>query len=106
MAPRLEFIPNEGVGAEPRDVLPDTFLNIRHAPQLDGVDGGPVRLIGARLDVVPDLLVRRGEGAAVAVVDDGDLAQLECAVEEEDVAEGVSDVAACVAVDDGFYFFC
>lgn len=67
------------------------------------VNLGPVPFVDLLLDVGNDLLLGPMERPAVGVVDDGDFVEAKLAVEDGDVAEGVSGVAACVAVD---YDFC
>ena len=48
-----------------------------------------------------DVGVAKGEGAAVGVVDDGDLLDAEDDVADDEVAEDFFDVAAGVADDEG-----
>jgi hypothetical protein len=73
---------------------------------LDLVNLGPDALVDALADPVAllgpllELLVGVAHGAAVGVVQDHDLGQLHHRVQGDDVAEGVADVAASIAVDD------
>lgn len=67
------------------------------------VNLGPQLLGSELLDLGPDVVLGEGEGAAVGVVDDGQLVEVEQAVGDVDVVQRVADVSARVAGDEDLW---
>lgn len=75
---------------------------LHHRSPLHPVHQTPILLTHPRPDMVANLLIRRGKRSAIGVVDNGNFIEVKRSVLDEQAAEGVADVAAYVAVDDGF----